>query len=76
MSPTVDPKHPDFIADQHAAYRRLRANAPVCWSHSLRGWVVTRHDLVSNILLDQRFSVEKFTPFVATCPDKCEKRSR
>lgn len=65
MSSTVDPKHPDFIADPHAAYRTLRANAPVYWSHSLRGWVITRHDLVSSILLDQRFSVEKFTPFVA-----------
>ena len=65
MSSTVVPKHPDFIADPHAFYRTFRSNAPVHWSHSLRGWVVTRHDLVSSVLLDQRFSVEKHTPFVA-----------
>lgn len=65
MASTVDPKHPDFIADPHSAYRSLRAQDPVHWSASLRGWIVTRHDLVSSILLDQRFSVEKFAPFVA-----------
>lgn len=65
MPPTIDLKHPDFIADPHPAYRVLRAEDPVHWAPSLGGWVVTRHDLVSGILLDQRFSVEKFAPFVA-----------
>lgn len=65
MSSSVDLKHPDFIADPHSAYRTLRLEEPVHWSPSLKGWVVTRHDLVSSVLLDPRFSVEKFEPFVA-----------
>ena len=51
------------LDDPHPVYNRLREEAPVHWSASLGGWVVTRHADVRRALLDPRLSVEKMSRF-------------
>jgi len=41
-----------FLADPYPTLRRLREEAPVYWSESLGGWVVTRYDDVMEAYLD------------------------
>ncbi|MGV8978506.1 MAG: cytochrome P450 [Cellulomonas sp.] len=55
-SPDWDPRAPDVLADQIAAYDQLRARCPVAHSEFL-GWSVLRHDDVVRVLDDpQTFS--------------------
>ena len=56
-----DPRDPAFQADPYPTYARLRAEAPVV-RLCLRGvafYWVTRHDDVSAVLRDPRFSAAK-----------------
>lgn len=64
METAPDLNHPDFIADPHAVYCRLRTEEPVHWNPSLRGWLVTRYADVSKALKDPRLSVAKLQPFL------------
>ncbi|SJZ31328.1 hypothetical protein SAMN02745126_00174 [Enhydrobacter aerosaccus] len=57
--------HPDFISDPHNVYRRLRAEEPLHWNPSLKGWVITRHADASLVLKDPRFSAAKLDPFLS-----------
>jgi cytochrome P450 len=66
-----DPNLAFFRANRHAAYARLRAEAPAFWSERMRGWVITRYDDVVAILLDtEQFSavnsigIEPFDSFL------------
>ena len=34
----------EFIADPYATLRRMRAEAPIYWSDSIGGWLITRYD--------------------------------
>ncbi len=55
----VDPYlvSPVFYGDPYPIYRQLRDHAPVHWSESLGGWVLTRYDDVLATLRDtDRFS--------------------
>jgi cytochrome P450 len=46
-------------ADFHGTLHRLRADEPVSWIPSLRGWMVTRRDLCIEVLRDaERFTVD------------------
>ena len=50
---------PQFKADPHPFYARLRAEAPVHrirWIFGLRAWIVTRYEDVLTVLKDRRFS--------------------
>jgi cytochrome P450 len=47
-----NPRDAGFRAWRHAAYSSLRAEAPVFWSDSMQGWIVTRYQDVVSILLD------------------------
>ncbi|MBV9594675.1 MAG: cytochrome P450 [Actinobacteria bacterium] len=40
--------------DPHPVLARLRASEPVSWVPALSGWLVTRHDLVSELVRDHR----------------------
>ena len=60
-----DLRSPAVLDNPHPVYNRLREEAPVHWSPSLGGWVVTRHDLVRQALLDPHLSVEKMGRFEA-----------
>ena len=52
---------PALLADPYSVYRQLRSEAPVRWSESWQGWVVTRYDDAQAILLDKdkRFSASR-----------------
>lgn len=50
---------PAALADPFPVYRRLRSEAPVHWSPSHGGWLVTRYDLVARSLKDPRFSARR-----------------
>ncbi len=64
METAPDLTHPDFISDPHSVYRRLRAEEPLHWNPSLKGWVITRHADVCLVLKDPRFSAAKLGPFL------------
>lgn len=72
-----NPFLPEFRRDPYPAYRRLRDEAPVYFSPSLRGWILTRHRDVVAVLSDPRFSVDrrkanafrKLNPFAALHPE-------
>ncbi|HEV2362704.1 MAG TPA: cytochrome P450 [Caulobacteraceae bacterium] len=42
-------------ADPHPIYAELRERAPIHWSRSLNGWVLTRYDDVRRVLNDDDF---------------------
>lgn len=53
----VDLDHPSTVADPYPAYRRLRAQAPVCYVAEHDLWLVTRHaDIVEVLDHPERFS--------------------
>jgi cytochrome P450 len=43
---------PDLIDDPYPTYKRLREEAPVFWSDTFNGWVLTRYDDVVTTFLD------------------------
>ena len=43
---------PDLIDDPYPAYKRLRHEAPVFWSETFNGWVITRYDDVVKTFMD------------------------
>jgi cytochrome P450 len=42
----------ELARDPHPVHARLREVAPVCWVPALDGWLVTRRDLVLQVLVD------------------------
>jgi cytochrome P450 len=60
--PTVPPEldaelvSDQFLADPYPTYRRLRVEAPVAWSESQHGWILTRYDDIMFALKDARMS--------------------
>lgn len=51
---------PEMLANPYPHYHRLRATKPVAWFDAIKGWVLTRHDNVSAVLRDNRFSSKRF----------------
>ena len=45
---------PSFFDDPYPTYTRLRDEAPVHWCEPWGAWVVTRHDMVSSVVKDQK----------------------
>jgi cytochrome P450 len=43
---------PDLIDDPYPTYKRLREEAPVFWSDTFNGWVITRYDDVVKTFMD------------------------
>lgn len=56
MSDARSPQWPvtteELSGDPHALLHRLRAQSPVVWLPSLGGWLVSRHDLCMEVMLD------------------------
>lgn len=48
----IDPFSPEFVADPHAVFGRLRGTEPVAWVDALGAYLVTDHDLVVAVLED------------------------
>ena len=61
--PAPDLRSSAVLEDPHPVYNDLRDEAPVHFSASLGGWVLTRHADVRRALLDSRLSVEKMGRF-------------
>jgi hypothetical protein len=54
----LDPLAPDYAADPHPQYARLRERDPVHRSPLVGGWVLTRFRDVEAVLRDARFSAD------------------
>jgi cytochrome P450 len=54
----LDPLAPDYAADPHPQYARLRERDPVHRSHLAGGWMLTRFRDVEAVLRDPRFSAD------------------
>jgi cytochrome P450 len=51
---------PEAVADPYSYYSRLRAEDPIHWNPLWKGWIVTRHRDVTNVLRDPgRFSSDR-----------------
>lgn len=69
-----DPTDRAVIDNPFPIFEKLRRDAPVHWSTTARGWVVTRFDDCKAVLLDKRYSAERMKPFFNSLPD--EQRAR
>ncbi len=49
---SFDPSDPETRQCPHPHYERMRADEPVCWVESTQEFLVTRHDLVLEVLRD------------------------
>jgi len=71
--PEVDLFDPDFNANPHPTYRRLRSEAPVCrvpLPDRREAWLVTRYDDVLSVLRDQtRFSTRAMLSQTGELPE-------
>lgn len=56
---------PETIADPYTSYARLRAECPVCWEESAKGWLVARFADVATILRDRRFLSDRVAQLMA-----------
>jgi cytochrome P450 len=57
----IDLTNPQFrLTDRHAAYARLRREAPVHWNDKARGWVLSRYEDIRYVSLNpEKYSSEK-----------------
>lgn len=55
---------PHMLESPYPIYDRLRAERPVFWDDLLNAWIVTRHEDVTAVLKDGRFSSERVRPTV------------
>lgn len=68
---------PDFFDDPYPAYRTLRAEAPLAWSDTWGGWVITRYEDVAMVLRDARrfSSAGRIKYILDTLPDDARSRT-
>jgi cytochrome P450 len=79
-----NPFLPEFRRDPYPFYRALQAKHPVYFSPVLRGWILSRHADVVEVLQDSRFSVsrqhsnifQRLQPFASLRPDFTEAITR
>ncbi|MDH5294089.1 MAG: cytochrome P450, partial [Acidimicrobiia bacterium] len=56
---TVDVALEDLEHDPHAVIGRIREDHPVAWIPALKGWLITRRDLVRSMMRDaETFTVD------------------
>ncbi len=63
-----NPRTADFRADPYPALARLREERPVHWNPVLKGWIVTRHCDVQDVLINRALSADTVSPFYAAQP--------
>jgi len=69
-----DPSSRAVIDNPFPLFARLQREAPVHWSETLSGWVVTRYADCKSVIMDKRFSAERMQPFFASL--SAEQRAR
>jgi len=57
---------PDHVRDPYPVFAGLREAAPVHWSDSLGGWMLTRYADVAHVLRSPVFSADTISPFIAS----------
>jgi cytochrome P450 len=67
---TTDLLSPEAIADPHAVFASLRAEAPVVWLPEHRAWLFTTYDAVGGGFRDARLSSDRLTPLEARLDDE------
>jgi pulcherriminic acid synthase len=50
-----------FVGNPYPVYRRWRNEAPIWWSDHLQGWVISRYEDVSRVLVDYRTFGQSYT---------------
>lgn len=55
---SFDPLDPDFTRNPHPLYARMREQAPVYWWEQGQSFLITRHDDVTALQRDRRFSTD------------------
>lgn len=63
-----DPRDPEVIQRPLKTLLRLQADDPVHFSPVLKGWVLTRHEDVKAVQLNQGISSDRLTPFFESQP--------
>ncbi|MEZ0154521.1 MAG: cytochrome P450 [Candidatus Reddybacter sp.] len=58
-----DPSDRAVINNPFPIFARLQEEAPIHWSDTARGWVVTRYEDCKAVLLDKRYSSARMEPF-------------
>ncbi len=71
-----DPRDPDVIQRPLETLLRLQADDPVHFSPVLKGWVLTRHEDVKAVQLNQGISADRLTPFFESQPSAEQDRLR
>jgi cytochrome P450 len=61
-SSAIDLVAPAAVRDPHAAFKMLRALAPIVWLERHKAWIVVDFDLVRAGLTDERLSTDTITP--------------
>ncbi|MGE5136972.1 MAG: cytochrome P450 [Gemmatimonadota bacterium] len=51
---------PEFAADPYAAYRIMRAEAPLIWHEPMQSYIVSRYEDVSRAFRDQAFTTANY----------------
>ncbi|WP_111735277.1 cytochrome P450 [Roseovarius amoyensis] len=65
MNARIDLLDPGYLANPYPVLKRLREEKPVYWDDQVKGWVVTRHADVKNILgRANDFSNSRIRPFL------------
>jgi cytochrome P450 len=70
--PKYDLVSPQFFADPHAVFRRMRAEDPVYWHPGLKAWALVRYDDVQRMFRDPRFSAEAVDYYRGDLPPSFE----
>jgi cytochrome P450 len=71
-----DPRDPAFIQRPLDMLLRLQAEDPVHWSPVLKGWILTRHEDVKAVQMNNGLSADRLTPFFESQPSGEQDRLR
>lgn len=64
MGVLYDPSDGDTRRNPYPLFARLRDEDPVHWSPQLSGWVITRYDLATQVLMESDvYSADRIAPF-------------
>lgn len=78
MSSLVEPEakydlvSPQFFADPHAVFRRMRAEDPVYWHPTMKMWFLTRYADIQRIARDPRFTATRADHFGQGAPSSVQ----
>jgi cytochrome P450 len=65
---------PQFLADPHPTFQRMRAEDPVYWDPRLRMWFLVRYDDIQRVARDPRFSAMRADHFGRDAPASVQEK--